>query len=248
MQTEVFTDKINRSNYSTPVVIILAGIIIAGVIYFGGSHKVVAPDSNMPVSNQTLSVDIKNVQTTGIPYIGDLNATVTMAVWFDYQCSVCKYNEEVLIDKLVTDYVKTGKMRIVFKNIAFLGLPQITDSLNLALTASAVWEAYPNKFFEWHKVIFSNQGKENTGWATKSVIADLTKKVVGIDTNIIDKLVTDNYKKYQAVIEANQIEGVKFGIVSTPSFIIGDHLFVGVTQNDYTSVRTIIEDLLNKPI
>lgn len=232
----------NKVNYSTPIAIVLAGIIIAGALYFSDSKKVTAPDTSSNPINQKLVVDVKNVKTDGAPFIGNPAAPVVMAMWFDYQCPACRYNEQMIVSPLVEEYVKTGKVKVVFKDFAFLGLPTIPDSMNLALTARAVWEAYPGKYYEWHKTIFTNQGQENTGWATKAVITSLTKKVAGIDTAVIDDLLTKNSAKYQTMIEADKAEGVRFGVNATPSMIISDQLIRGVPQ--YAELKSFIDGLL----
>jgi protein-disulfide isomerase len=232
MQTET------KTNYSTPIAIVLAGIIIAGAMYFSDGKKAVAPDTDL---NQSV-VNIKNVTADSEPFIGNPNAPVVMAVWFDYQCPACQFNEQNLISPLVDEYVKTGKLKIIFKDFAFLGLPQIPDSMNLALMARAVWEGYPDKFYEWHKIVFDNQGDENTGWATKDVIANLTQKVSGIDMAVIEGLLVKNSAKYTTAIENSKKEGIKFGINATPSFILGDKLQVGVPQ--YAVVKQMIDSLL----
>ncbi len=222
-----------KTNYSTPIAIVLAGIIIAGAMYFSDSKKAVAPVAEKPAGAL-----IDQVSVGVDPFIGNPNAPVTMAVWFDYQCPACQYNEAMLTEPLVTEYVKAGKLKIIFKDFAFLG----PDSQTLALTARAVWEAYPDKFYEWHKTLFTNQGQENTGWATKAVIDNITKKVAGIDVAVLDGLLAKNSAKYQQAIEADKVEGAKFGVNATPSFIIGDKLQVGVPQ--YSVVKNMIDTLL----
>ena len=225
----------NKVNYSTPIAIVLAGIIIAGALYFSDSKRAATVSS---VATTTQAILIDRVLTEGEPFVGNPNAPVTIAEWFDYQCPACKYGDQNMITPLVADYVKAGKLKIVFKDFAFLG----PDSQTLALTARAVWEAYPDKFYEWHKTFFANQGQENTGWATKAVIASLNKKVVGIDQAVIDGLILKNSAKYQAAIDADKAEGTKLGVNATPSFIIGDDLKVGVPQ--YVDVKNIIDSLL----
>ena len=221
-----------KSNYSIPVAIVLAGVIIAGALYFNDGKKAVVP---VPEKTQAL---IEQVSTAGEPFIGNPNAKAVMAEWFDYQCPACQYADQNLITPLVADYVKAGKLKIIFKDFAFLG----PDSQTLAITARAVWEAYPDKFYDWHKTMFDNQGQENTGWATKAVINSLTAKVAGIDQSVIDGLIAKNSAKYQAAIEADKAEGGKFGVNATPSFIIGDKLQVGVPQ--YSAVKVMIDALL----
>jgi protein-disulfide isomerase len=232
-----------KNNFAMPVAIVLAGIIIAGAIYFNDGKK--ADTAVVAKSNpfgQAQTVNIKNVKVLGEPFIGDPNAKVTIAYWFDYQCPACKYNEENLMTSLVADYVKTGKVKVVFKDFAFLGLPQIVDSNTLGVTARAVWEAYPDKFYAWHKMIYDNQGQESTGWATKEVIATITQKVAGIDMAVIDKLIAQNGAKYQKAMDDDKAEGGSFGVNATPSFIVNDQLIVGVPQ--YVQLKAYIDNLL----
>ena len=230
-------EKETKTNYSTPIAIVLAGIIIAGAMFFNDNKKAVAPDKTAN-TNQATVVDIKNVKIDGEPFVGNANAPVVIAEWFDYQCPACKYADQNMITPLVAEYVNAGKLKIVFKDFAFLG----PDSQTLALTARAVWEAYPDKFYEWHKVFFDNQGRENTGWATKAEIATLTAKVAGIDQAVIDGLIAKNSATYQTTIDADKAEGTKFGVNATPSFIIGSSLQVGVPQ--YSEVKSMIDALL----
>jgi protein-disulfide isomerase len=217
MQTET------KTNYSTPIAIVLAGIIIAGAMYFSDGKKAVAPDTDL---NQSV-VNIKNVKADSEPFIGNPNAPVVMAVWFDYQCPACQYNEQNLISPLVDEYVKTGKLKIIFKDFAFLS-PQ---SQVIAVAGRAVWEAYPDKFYDWHKFILLNQGK------TVSVT-----DYPGIDKVIIEKMIAEKTVSYQEMVDADKVEGVKFGVNATPSFILGDKLYVGVPQ--YDVVKQMIDSLL----
>jgi protein-disulfide isomerase len=215
MQTE------NKTNYSTPVAIVLAGVIIASAMYFSDGRKVQTP---LPVETTSL---IEQVDLNTSPVLGNPNAPVVMAVWFDYLCGACGYNEKEIISKLVDDYVKVGKVKIIFKDFAFLS-PQ---SQTIAVAGRAVWEAYPDKFYDWHKFILLNQDK-------KVSVTDYS----GIDRIIIEKMIAEKKVSYQKMVDADKVEGIKFGINATPSFILGDKLYVGVPQ--YDVVKQIIDDLL----
>jgi len=231
-------DSKTNSNYAVPVAIVLAGLFIAGAVFFSDNKKAPVPVVGTNPQAQNSNVDIKNVNLDGEPFIGNPNAPVVIAFWSDYQCPFCKLGDQSIITPLVEEYVKTGKVKVIFKDFAFLG----PDSQTLALTARAVWEAYPDKFYEWNKTFFDNQGQENTGWATKAVIAKLTAKVSGIDQTVIDGLLVKNSAKYQAALDADKVEAGKFGINGTPGFIVGNQLIPGVPQ--YASLKTIIDGLL----
>ena len=66
-------------------------------------------------------VDVADVKTDGEPFIGDEKAPAVMAYFFDYQCPYCRQEELQVLPQLITDYVKSGKLRIVFKDFQFLG-------------------------------------------------------------------------------------------------------------------------------
>ena len=168
-------------------------------------------------------VDSSKVSTEGVPFIGDSLAPVTMAYWFDYQCPFCRQVEQTVIGKLMSDYVQTGKLKILFKSFAFLG----PDSLTAALASDAVWETAPDKFYQWHRAMFNAQGPENSGWATKDKIIALTKTVSGIDVAKVEQFMTDHAAQYQKAIDADAAEGSAMGVNGTPGAIIGKQLIVG---------------------
>ncbi|MEI6191003.1 MAG: DsbA family protein [bacterium] len=229
METETNSNSASKVNYSTPVAIVLAGLIIAGAMFLTDSKKAVVPEK----------VDlIKQVNIEGSPFIGNPNAKVVIVEWSDYQCPACQYADQNFVTPLVADYINAGKVKLVFKDFAFLG----PDSQAIALTARAVWEAYPDKFYQWHKIFFDNQGKENSGWATKAKIASLNAKVAGLDQKVIDNLIAKNSAIYQVAIDADRAEGANLGVNATPSFIMGDKLQVGVPQ--YSVFKSAIDLLL----
>jgi protein-disulfide isomerase len=226
-----------KNNLSMPIAIVIAGLVIAAAIYFGGSQNTAKPvvDNDQP---KVQAVNIKNVKIGSDPFIGNPNAPVVIAYWFDYQCPFCQLSEKNIFTPLVDEYVKTGKVMVVIKDFQFLS----QDSQTLGLNARAIWEAYPDKFYEWYKTIFENQGQENTGWATKAVINDLTKKVPGIDQAVVDALIVKNQAKYQKAMDDDRKEAASFGINGTPGFIIADQLIPGVPQ--YAQLKAYIESQL----
>ncbi|MBI2030509.1 thioredoxin domain-containing protein, partial [Candidatus Kaiserbacteria bacterium] len=145
--------KRDMSALYVPASIIVAALIIGAGLYFGLASKSgavgVAPDGQ-PVAN----VDIKDVETKGEPFIGKANAPVVMAFWSDFQCPFCKAFEtggipqiqiEPALPLLIKEYVNTGKLKIVFKDFAFLS----EDSTTAALYGRAVWDLYQGQYFAW---------------------------------------------------------------------------------------------------
>lgn len=152
-----------------------------------------------------------------------------MAYWYDYQCPFCQRNEEASMPQLLSDYVNTGKLKIVFKDFEFLG----PDSQTLGKYSRAVWETAPDKFYAWHKAIFDNQGQENTGWATAEKLRSVTESVLGmVQTDAVINLVNKNGAAYQKEMDADKVEGAALGINGTPAAIIGTKLISGAVPYD----------------
>lgn len=187
--------------------------------------------------NNQGTIDIAKVKIAGQPSYGDANAPVVIAEWADYQCPFCKKTEQEVMSMVIQDYVKTGKVRIVYKDYAFLG----TDSQTAALASRAVWEIAPNKFHDWNKALYDKQDAENSGWGSKADMLALTKSL-GIDSNKVGELMTSKAGEYQKAIDADKAEGTAFGVNGTPAFIVGTQLISGFTP--YATFKDAIDNLL----
>ena len=228
---------------STPVAVIIAGIVVAGAVVWsnGRNATTTVATPSLPTQQAAPAVDISKVKTDGEPFIGNANAPVTMAYWYDYQCPFCQRNEEDTMPQIVKNYVDTGKLKIVFKDYEFLG----PDSQTLGQFSRAVWEAVPDKFYAWHKAIYDNQGTENTGWATHEKIMSITTTALGANlANKVDQLVKTKGAAYQKEMDADKAEGTTMGISGTPGAIIGKQLVSGAQP--YAAFQAAIEAVQNK--
>ena len=189
--------------YLVPIAIIAAGALIAFAVYSSNGSPT-GPD------NETISVNVEDVSIQpDDPFIGDENAPVTLVYWFDYQCPYCKAVDvggipqipmEPAMPVLVRDYVETGKLKIVFKDYAFLG----DDSTTAALYKHAVWDLYPDLFYEWHEAMFEAQDEEHGGFGNETSILALIETMPGLDATRLQKQVADNRDEYLALMTEDQ--------------------------------------------
>lgn len=215
----------SKSSINTPTAIIVAGIIIAGAVLWSAG-KGASPPS--PTGTQQAppaqAVNASTVETAGEPFIGNANASLTMAYWYDYQCPFCQRNEQSAMPQIIKEYVDTGKLKVVFKDYQFLG----PDSQTLGRYSQAVWEAAPDQFYQWHKAIYDNQGAENAGWATEEKIRAITTQVLDANlANQIADLVKAKGDEYQKEMDDDKAEGAAMGIAGTPGTIVGTQLVSG---------------------
>lgn len=233
--------KINPNLY-TPIAIVVAGIIIGAAVLILG-HQGSGSSANVATTGTpaaTTTINANQVSATGNPTIGDANAPLTIAYWFDYQCPFCRENEENTMAQIVTNYVDTGKVKIIFKDFSFLG----SDSDTLGHWGRAVWAFDPSKFYQWHKAIFDNQGEENTGWATTAEIEKITETVfTAAQTQQIAQLAAKNATQYQNAMDADKQEGEQDGVQGTPALLIGNQMVAG--YETYAQVSAVINQQLS---
>lgn len=246
VESQVSTPK--KTTMSTPVSIIIAGILIALAIVY--TKFAPASPSGTNTANNTdtpkSQVDIKNVSIKDSPFIGNANAPVVIALWSDFQCPFCKQFEVTTMKEIDEKYVKTGKVKIVFKDFQFLGkyskTPGRDDSTTAGLYARAIWELYPEQYFPWREALFNKQDDENGGFGDEASVQELTKTIAGIDAVKVTAQVKSKKIAYQKMLDDDKAEAAKFGINGTPGFILGTQTIAGAVP--YEQFQTAIEALL----
>lgn len=238
------TENKLKNNLAIPIAIVIAGALVASAIFWGSKGGSAGPagaaaQAPSAAQPQAQAVDASKVKTAGVPYIGNQNAKVTFAFWSDYQCPFCKRFGDS-IEQTVADYVKGGKVKILFKDFAFLG----PDSQTAAIAGRAVWEVNPAKFYDWHKAMFEKQDTENGGWGSKDDIIALSKTILGAsDGNKVAELMTSKQAQYQKAVDADKTEGASFGVNGTPGSVIGKTFINGAQP--YSAVKAAIDAALS---
>jgi protein-disulfide isomerase len=118
----------------------------------------------------------------GIPQqglvLGAPSAPVEMEMFIDVQCPICQNWEVNYIPGIVQKYIRTGKVQLHLQPWAFLGgAGSQSFSGRLGLIAAS----FQNKGFEYAKVLYDNQGTENTGWLTDDMMAKIAASVNGLN-------------------------------------------------------------------
>ena len=169
--------------------------------------------------------------------LGSASAPVTLVEYIDMQCPFCDAFERQVFPDLVRNYVRTGKMRVVVRPLAFIG----PDSLR---GRSAVLAAgKQGQFFDLMELLYFNQGAENTGWLSQSKV-NRAAAAVGID---VARLTAD--QKSASVSKAaksfDRLAKAQ-GVHSTPTVLVGKtngtlRTVVLNSPTDATSVVDAIE-------
>ncbi len=219
-------DKSFMDKYLTPVAILLAGVIVAFALIYGhGGGSGTDTDAT-----GAAAVSVDDIATEGDPFIGDEDAPNTLVLFFDYQCPFCKQFEQAVTPQLVKNYVDTGKLKIVFKDFQFLG----NDSMDAAVFGRALWESQPDLFYPWYVAMFDAQDDEgDQGFGDLESVKTLAATIDGLDVGKVSALVDEKRSDYEKAVMADRTEGASLGVNGTPTIVVGDKVFTGMSPDQF---------------
>lgn len=191
--------------------IIIAGALIAGaLIYSKNPPSPAALVTPTPTSDSGKGVvlDIEE----GDSVLGNPDAPVAVINFSDFQCPFCGRHVVTTEKQIVEKYVKTGKVKLVFKNFAFLG----QESVWAGEAAECAKEQ--DKFWPFHDYLFSHQNGENQGAFSKDNLKKMAVEV-GLKADKFNACLDSG--KYKDKIQASAQQNSKYGVISTPTTFIG---------------------------
>jgi protein-disulfide isomerase len=149
------------------------------------------------------------VNTDGDPFKGDKDAKLTLIEFSDYQCPFCARYVRETLPLIEKDYVKTGKLKYVFRDY-----PLETIHPN-ALTASkaASCAGEQGKYWEMHDQLFGNQS------ALSASDMAFHAKAIGLERVKFQQCLDSG--RYESEIRKKMAEGASLGVRGTPSFFLG---------------------------
>ena len=179
---------------------ILIGVLVGGVLSEYGVN-----------SNDSKKLTFSKLVENGSPVMGNINAPITILEWGDYQCTFCYKFHQNTLDIINEDFIKTGKVKIIFKDFPLNG----PDS---KLAAEASYCAQDQeKYWKYHDELYKNWGGERTGWITRESL-DKFAEIVDLDIEKFNKCLDDH--KYENKVNSLYAFGKEIGIDATPSFLV----------------------------
>lgn len=147
----------------------------------------------------------------GSPILGNADAQITILEFGDYQCTYCYKFHESTLKTIENEYIKTGKVKLVFKDFPLNGI----DSF---LAAEATYCANDQgKYWQFHDEVYKNWAGERTGWITRESL-DSFAITVGLNLDKFNDCL-DNKSHSNKVSNLYEF-GKEIGIDATPSFLI----------------------------
>ena len=147
------------------------------------------------------------------PILGDLNAPLTMVEFGDYQCTFCKKFFHETEESIITNYVETGKVKILFKDFIVVN----EDSINAASAAHCANDQ--KMFWQYHSTLYNNWDGEGTGWASSEQLHQFAS-TLGLDMDKFSECMSKS--KWKELVDSSHADGRTLGVDATPTFFIID--------------------------
>ena len=178
---------------------------------------------NLAGGGRQAVIDLK-----GAPALGPADAVVTLVEFSDYECPYCIRHFNQTMPQLVTNYVRTGKIRYVFRDWPVDQLhPEAIRGHEAAHCASE-----QNKFWEMHSRLFGPPGSH-----TVDRLQALARET-GLDVAAFSSCLSSG--RTRAGIRQTSQTAVELGATGTPAFFLG----IRDPQTDKLTVLTLLPGAL----
>ena len=176
---------------------------ITAMLKAGAAAQGAAPPPAPAIATVDHVIDIAGAAVKGAP-----TARVAVIEFSDFECPFCGRHAINTLPALTKEYIDTGKVRYVFRNLPLESIHP--SALRAAFAAECAGEQ--GKYWQLHDRMFASQRA-----------LDLTSLVShgraeGLDAARFQQCISSD--KYNARVRADQTEAGRVGATSTPSFFI----------------------------
>jgi protein-disulfide isomerase len=220
------------SNFGTGLLIIaafLVGMLFTEVKYLkkgvGSVPTAAAPAAQAPAAAAPevplTAEQLKEISTNPVFELGNKNAKVTMVEFTDYQCPFCARHFTDTYPSIIKDYVDTGKIRLVFRDLPLSFHPNAKPAAIAARCAGK-----QNKYEAMHDKLFGSQAE----WSSLAADAAKTKfaeyaGALGVNANTFTACLAD--ASVAKAVDDDAALAAKVGATGTPTFFINEERVVG---------------------
>lgn len=213
-----------KDNLFIVAAVILAGAMISGAIIYSSQNKAgdlaaVVPGLNNSAEEKYGSSIAVDVTEDDDAFKGDSNAPVAIIEFSDFECPFCAVFYRNTLPLIEEKYIKTGKVKLVYRDYPFPFHPSAQKAAEAAECAGE-----QGKFWEMHNAIFENQ---------KAIdVNNLEQYAVNIGFN------SDSFNncldsgKYFEEVKKDFSDGENAGVAGTPTFFINGEKLVGAQPFD----------------
>ena len=201
------------------VVVVIIAVIIAATS--GGGSK--SGIEKTPATGSATTPKVVTEVTSllgGIPQsantLGSPAAPVTLQYFGDLECPICRQFTEGALKPLIEKYVRTGKLKIEYRNLETATRePETFKTQQIAALAAGKQQ----KAWDYIELFYHQQGQEGTGYVTEKYLQELAKQVPGM--NLATWTSDRSNPQFTNALTTDAQAANNAGFTGTPSFQIG---------------------------
>lgn len=220
-----------RSNKPKAFIWLLGGIGLVGVAALG--YVATKPKSSSVQSLDT--ADTTNAGPAQGYLIGKVDAPVKIVEFADFECPSCGGWATVTEPDVRSRIINAG-----LANLTYYDFPLTQHRNTVAASNAAACADEQGKFWPMHDRLFQAQDEWN-GEATDAPKPFFKRYAGEAGLDVAKWESCFDGRKYQKRIAANLAEGLRRGVNSTPTFLIGGRLYPGMRT--YDELKGIVDSL-----
>jgi protein-disulfide isomerase len=198
-------------------VVVVIIVVILAATSGGGSKPIVKPT---PGGKSPPAVEKVKKEIGGIPQNGNIlgspKAPVTLVYFGDLECPICKDFTLGALPTLIQKYVRTGKLRVEYRNLETATRePETFRTQQVAALAAGK----QNKGWYYIELFYNQQGQEDSEYVTEQYLRTLAEQTPGL--NLATWTAARNEPEFANTITSDAQAANNAGFTGTPSFQIG---------------------------
>lgn len=236
------THEEETNNLWRTVGLILVGLFIGYIIgrfelstiTFENNNSNAASNTNSETAQtntQTPTAEPIIVSADDDPFVGSEDSPITIIDFSDYQCPFCAKFYAEIFPQLDIDYIKTGKVKYVFRDFPLNIHPKAQYAHNAAQCAGE-----QNKYWEMHNMLFEKQAE----WgASEDLIETFTAYSLEAGLNTVNFKECLTSERYADEVAKDRNDGISYGVKGTPTLFINGKIIRGV--GTYEQLKQLLE-------
>jgi len=192
------------------LIIFLAGVITNGFGFLKNSEQ---KATNLTIGNS--------------PVLGNPDSKITIYIFSDFSCPYCAQFALQTLPDVITNYVNTGKAKIIFKYYPTHSQAEAAHKVAFCLNQQ-------NLFWQYHDLAFSSQQNLNDINNVKSLASGIGANSTKLDSCLSSTNFNTEFQKDISLAKINALQG-------TPTTIINNNIYPGALS--YQEIKTILDKI-----
>jgi protein-disulfide isomerase len=188
-----------------------AAVLLAVVAFGGGDGDTGVNATTLPDAN-VIAQQLQGIPQSG-NVLGKASAPVTLVEYIDLQCPICRQFETEVMPTIIDRYVRTGKVKVEARPIAFIG--EDSSRGRDGMIAAGL----QNHAFDFSQLLFFNQGPENGGWLDDDMVASAATSIPGV--NVQQVLDDAQSSRVEEAANGYDEQATSDNVQGTPTVLVG---------------------------